>query len=132
MTNKQETEVLEKKLSFVFKNFQTLTVVGGNWGDEGKGKIIDLIMGQYDITARFSGGANAGHTVYTPDGKKLAVRLRRAAEVMGTVRTRQLRDKNFLAPDRKIHKICRETSQKNSNLQAQPSTVRPPTQNMNK
>lgn len=38
-------------------------IVGAQWGDEGKGKIVDLLAGQYDIVARFQGGANAGHTV---------------------------------------------------------------------
>ncbi|PIR96398.1 MAG: hypothetical protein COT92_01385 [Candidatus Doudnabacteria bacterium CG10_big_fil_rev_8_21_14_0_10_42_18] len=58
-------------LKRIFKEHQTLTVVGGNWGDEGKGKIIDLLMGLYDITARFSGGANAGHTVKLPSGVEI-------------------------------------------------------------
>jgi len=38
-------------------------VVGLGWGDEGKGKIVDLLCGQYDVVVRFNGGANAGHTV---------------------------------------------------------------------
>jgi len=38
-------------------------VVGLQWGDEGKGKIVDLLTEQYDLTVRYSGGANAGHTV---------------------------------------------------------------------
>src|SRR5580692_4010232 len=64
-----------QKLKTIFKEIKTLTVVGGNWGDEGKGKVIDLIMANFDIVARFSGGANAGHTVFTPDGKKLVSHL---------------------------------------------------------
>ncbi len=63
------------KLKSIFKDAPNLIVVGANWGDEGKGKIIDLIMAHYDVTARFSGGANAGHTVFTPDGKKLVSHL---------------------------------------------------------
>ena len=39
-------------------------VVGLQWGDEGKGKIIDYLSHRYDIVVRFQGGANAGHTVY--------------------------------------------------------------------
>src|SRR3989344_1182620 len=62
-------------LSSTLKRFKTLVVVGGNWGDEGKGKIIDLVMKEYDIVARFSGGANAGHTVYTPEGVKVVSHL---------------------------------------------------------
>jgi adenylosuccinate synthase len=64
-----------QKLKTIFEGIKTLTVVGGNWGDEGKGKVIDLIMANFDIVARFSGGANAGHTVFTPDGKKLVSHL---------------------------------------------------------
>ena len=62
-------------LAKIFAPEQVLTVVGGNWGDEGKGKIIDKILGFYDIAVRFSGGANAGHTVFTPDGKKVVSHL---------------------------------------------------------
>ena len=39
-------------------------VVGGQWGDEGKGKVVDLLSAEVDIVARYQGGANAGHTVY--------------------------------------------------------------------
>ena len=38
-------------------------VVGTQWGDEGKGKIVDLLAPKYDIVARYQGGANAGHTI---------------------------------------------------------------------
>ena len=38
-------------------------LVGAQWGDEGKGKIVDLISDKIDICARYQGGANAGHTV---------------------------------------------------------------------
>src|ERR1700741_807410 len=38
-------------------------VVGLQWGDEAKGKIVDLLTDQHDIVVRFNGGANAGHTV---------------------------------------------------------------------
>lgn len=44
-------------------------VVGLQWGDEGKGKIVDLLAPTYDIVARFQGGPNAGHTIYV-DGIK--------------------------------------------------------------
>ena len=37
-------------------------IVGGNWGDEGKGKITDMFAAESDIVIRFQGGANAGHT----------------------------------------------------------------------
>ena len=44
-------------------------VVGANWGDEGKGKITDMLAGQADIVIRFQGGANAGHTIKNEYGK---------------------------------------------------------------
>ncbi len=40
-----------------------IVVVGGQWGDEGKGKIVDLLTGRFQVVARYQGGANAGHTV---------------------------------------------------------------------
>ncbi len=44
-------------------------VVGANWGDEGKGKITDMLAEQADIIIRFQGGANAGHTIVNNYGK---------------------------------------------------------------
>jgi adenylosuccinate synthase len=44
-------------------------VVGLQWGDEGKGKVVDIIAEQCDIVVRYSGGANAGHTVVVGDSK---------------------------------------------------------------
>ena len=44
-------------------------VIGGQWGDEGKGKIVDLLSKEANMVARFQGGANAGHTVYKDDHK---------------------------------------------------------------
>ena len=43
-------------------------ILGGQWGDEGKGKIVDFLAKDADIVARFSGGNNAGHTVMNPLG----------------------------------------------------------------
>ena len=43
-------------------------ILGGQWGDEGKGKIVDFVAENADVTARFSGGNNAGHTVMNPQG----------------------------------------------------------------
>ena len=40
-----------------------VTVVGAQWGDEGKGKIVDWLSNQADIVVRFQGGNNAGHTI---------------------------------------------------------------------
>ena len=44
-------------------------VVGANWGDEGKGKITDMLAEEADIIVRFQGGANAGHTIINNYGK---------------------------------------------------------------
>jgi len=40
-----------------------VAVIGSQWGDEGKGKMVDIISGEADITVRFQGGSNAGHTI---------------------------------------------------------------------
>ena len=44
-------------------------IVGANWGDEGKGKITDLMAEASDIVVRFQGGANAGHTIINDYGR---------------------------------------------------------------
>ena len=44
-------------------------IVGANWGDEGKGKITDMLAQDSDIIIRFQGGANAGHTIINDYGK---------------------------------------------------------------
>ena len=49
-------------------------VIGGQWGDEGKAKIIDYLAPDADYVVRYQGGANAGHTVVT-DGKRFAFHL---------------------------------------------------------
>ncbi|NWF67413.1 MAG: adenylosuccinate synthetase, partial [Campylobacterales bacterium] len=49
-------------------------IVGIQWGDEGKGKIVDLLAQQYDAVLRYQGGHNAGHTIVT-NGKKIALHL---------------------------------------------------------
>jgi len=46
-----------------------IAVIGAQWGDEGKGKVIDLLAQQADVVVRFSGGDNAGHTVVNPYGE---------------------------------------------------------------
>jgi len=50
-------------------NAANLTVLGLQWGDEGKGKIVDALTGRFDYVVRFCGGANAGHTVTVGDQK---------------------------------------------------------------
>lgn len=44
-------------------------IVGANWGDEGKGKITDMLAKESDIIVRFQGGSNAGHTIINDYGR---------------------------------------------------------------
>ena len=48
---------------------KTCAIVGINWGDEGKGRVVDLLTADYDIVIRYQGGGNAGHTVINDKGK---------------------------------------------------------------
>ena len=47
----------------------TIAIIGGQWGDEGKGKVVDLLAQKAGVIVRFSGGDNAGHTVINPHGE---------------------------------------------------------------
>jgi adenylosuccinate synthase len=49
-------------------------VLGSQWGDEGKGKLVGCLSDIYDVSARFNGGANAGHTI-VKNGIKFAFHL---------------------------------------------------------
>jgi adenylosuccinate synthase len=53
---------------------QTTAIIGAQWGDEGKGKVTDILGGHFDVIARACGGANAGHTIVV-GGKKHVFRL---------------------------------------------------------
>jgi len=53
---------------------KTAVIVGAQWGDEGKGKIVDVLSDKFSIVARYAGGHNAGHTVIT-NGKKFVLQL---------------------------------------------------------
>ena len=44
-------------------------ITGINWGDEGKGRMVDYLTNHYDIVVRYQGGGNAGHTVVNEKGK---------------------------------------------------------------
>src|SRR5215210_1996406 len=46
-----------------------VVIVGAQWGDEGKGKVVDLLAEQADLVIRFSGGNNAGHTIVNEKGE---------------------------------------------------------------
>jgi adenylosuccinate synthase len=52
-----------------------IVLLGAQWGDEGKGKVTDLLGDRVDYVVRYSGGNNAGHTVVTPDGQRYALHL---------------------------------------------------------
>ena len=56
------------------RDIQNVAVIGAQWGDEGKGKIVDLLCEDFDVVARYQGGHNAGHTVKFAD-KHFALRL---------------------------------------------------------
>src|SRR5690348_16609274 len=56
------------------KQSRTAVVVGAQWGDEGKGKIVDVLSDHYSVVARYAGGHNAGHTVII-NGKKFVLQL---------------------------------------------------------
>ena len=51
-----------------------IAVLGAQWGDEGKGKIVDMLTPHFAAVARYQGGHNAGHTVYV-EGKKFVLHL---------------------------------------------------------
>ena len=53
---------------------RNVVILGSQWGDEGKGKIVDLLTDKASVVARFQGGHNAGHTLVI-DGKKTALHL---------------------------------------------------------
>jgi adenylosuccinate synthase len=46
-------------------------VLGAQWGDEGKGKLVDILCDKYDICARVAGGSNAGHTIVVKVKEKI-------------------------------------------------------------
>ena len=60
--------ILENNMS------RNIVVIGAQWGDEGKGKIVDLLTPQVAAVVRFQGGHNAGHTLWV-DGKRTVLRL---------------------------------------------------------
>jgi adenylosuccinate synthase len=53
---------------------KSAVIVGAQWGDEGKGKIVDVLSNNFDVVARYAGGHNAGHTVII-NGKKFVLQL---------------------------------------------------------
>ncbi|KAI4341305.1 hypothetical protein MLD38_026041 [Melastoma candidum] len=65
----------EEKAARIGSLSQVSGVLGSQWGDEGKGKLVDILAQHFDIVARCQGGANAGHTIYNAEGKKFALHL---------------------------------------------------------
>lgn len=59
---------IKNEAEIVSKLGQAVYVVGTQWGDEGKGKLVDILSMEYDIIARSAGGANAGHTICVQEG----------------------------------------------------------------
>jgi len=57
-----------------FFNIMIIVIIGAQWGDEGKGKVVDLLADRFDIVSRYQGGHNAGHSVYVGD-KAFVLRL---------------------------------------------------------
>ncbi len=62
--SEDQTQIIYRR-----KEMSNCAIVGINWGDEGKGRMVDLLTEDYDIVVRFQGGGNAGHTVINEYGK---------------------------------------------------------------
>ena len=60
--------------TFLVNKRKSAVVLGAQWGDEGKGKIVDVLSEKFDVVARYAGGHNAGHTVIIK-GKKFVLQL---------------------------------------------------------
>ncbi|KAF3581330.1 hypothetical protein DY000_02032392, partial [Brassica cretica] len=70
-----DSTTTEQPLERIGSLSQVSGVLGCQWGDEGKGKLVDILAQHFDIVARCQGGANAGHTIYNSEGKKFALHL---------------------------------------------------------
>ena len=57
-------------------------LLGLQWGDEGKGKVVDVLTPRYDVVARFQGGPNAGHTLEF-EGQKYVLRFHSVWNIPG-------------------------------------------------
>jgi len=68
------SSVTEEKIKAAAKKNGIDVVLGGQWGDEGKGKLVDILSQEYDVCARVAGGSNAGHTIVV-DGIKYKFHL---------------------------------------------------------
>src|ERR1019366_3168131 len=61
-------------MEYMVSKGKTAVVIGAQWGDEGKGKIVDVLSENFRVVARYAGGHNAGHTVII-GGKKFVLQL---------------------------------------------------------
>src|SRR5205823_9836104 len=66
------TQSLEN--TFLVSQRKSAVILGAQWGDEGKGKIVDVLSERFSVVARYAGGHNAGHTVIIK-GKKFILQL---------------------------------------------------------
>src|SRR5438874_3779880 len=66
------TQSLEN--TFLVSQRKSAVILGAQWGDEGKGKIVDVLSERFSVVARYAGGHNAGHTVII-GGKKFVLQL---------------------------------------------------------
>jgi len=71
---RHKAAALHRGTESVLTKGKTAVIVGAQWGDEGKGKIVDVLSHSFSIVARYAGGHNAGHTVVA-DGKKFVLQL---------------------------------------------------------
>lgn len=67
------TKLKETENKTILNNMKVDVLLGLQWGDEGKGKVVDVLTPRYDVVARFQGGPNAGHTLEF-EGKKYVLR----------------------------------------------------------
>lgn len=81
---------MTKRLAYETSKMEATAVVGTQWGDEGKGRIIDLLAQSCDAVVRFQGGSNAGHTIVNDKGKFVSHLLPSGVFTKGT--------KNILGP----------------------------------
>ena len=91
-----------------------LAVLGAQWGDEGKGKIVDLLTPNFSIVARYQGGHNAGHTVYA-NGRKFVLHLLPSGILH---RRHHLRHRQ-----RRRHRSARRSSRRSTSWRRPASTI---------
>ena len=98
---------------------QTVAVIGAQWGDEGKGKIVDCLSSAVDAVVRFQGGHNAGHTLVTEE-RSIVLHLVPAGILHSAV-TAYIGNGVVLSPEalyeelQKTWRSCRQFNRKNTN-----------------